>query len=303
MWKNKLEDVLGSGRTAWAWGFSLLAHLGLFAAFAMTQFTDARANERPGPPPMMTVSRVREFIQAEPVIKKPKLKAEDMPVAAVQRPEETPLEALKEITQSASALEELRDIDETQSLATENLFAFEQTEFFGQATSQRKICYVVDASGSMQGLFSGVKKALKESVASLRQDQFFYIIFFSGENFLESGSGRMSRASTSAKASAISFIDTVRPAGTTHAFKALTRGMQIRDFGGEPPEQIYFLTDGLDMTSGDLTNLPALVEAQRKKLAPRSLIHCIGFWTEEPDQETLRRIASASGGAFKNIAN
>lgn len=282
-----------------AWMASLLIHAVLFGGFAMTRFGQVPAQSRKSVP-VFTVQQVSRIIESNPVVSRPKIAQSD---AFSIRPEveaKVPLELLREKKQTQS-LDSLKKIETAEHLSVDNLFAFEQTEFFGQATEKRKICYVVDASGSMQGLFTRVKRALGESLMSLEQDQYFYILFFSGETLLESGSGRMQRASSGAVSQALAFIDTIRPAGTTEALKALTRAMQIRDGSGRPPEQIYFLTDGLDVTGSGRATLPVLVRQAAGRLAPNTVIHCIGFWTDGEDQKTLRMIAEQSGGVFKNV--
>jgi hypothetical protein len=177
----------------------------------------------------------------------------------------------------------------------------ETVEFFGQKTNRRKICYVVDCSGSMQGLLGGVREQLKNSISNLQADQYFYIIFFRGEQLLESGQGRLVRATTKAKSAAYDFIDSARPGGTTNAINALERAMRIRDQLGGSSELIYFLTDGLDLEGGNTARFGGLVENLRKKLAPATKINTIGFWAQHADCEILRAVARRSGGEFINI--
>ena len=175
------------------------------------------------------------------------------------------------------------------------------TAFFGSFTDQRKICYVVDCSGSMQGLFGQVRKQLKNSISALRPDQYFYIIFFQDGKLLESGNGRLVRATDRAKSAACSFADSVRPAGPTNAMDALERAMQIRDQAGQSPALIYFLTDGFDLELDDTSRFGLQLENMRKKLAPSAKINTIGFWTGPADGRILRTVADQSGGEFVNI--
>ena len=128
-------------------------------------------------------------------------------------------------------------------------------EFFGSWTDRRKVCYLVDCSGSMQGIFGRVRKKLKESIANLQPDQYFYIIFFSS-NLSESGEGHLLRATEPAKSAAYDFIDSIRPAGQTNALAALERAVQIRDSSNISPSVVYFLTDGFELTTEDAQRLP-----------------------------------------------
>ncbi len=283
-----------------AWAVSLVLHAALFGGFAIKQFGRAPMQSRKTVP-IFTVQQVSRIIESNPVVSKPKIAQSDNFSIRPEVDAQVPLELLREKTNQSEALKSLQEIETSEHLSVENLFAFEQTEFFGQSTAKRKICFVVDASGSMQGLFTRVKRALGESLMSLEQDQYFYVLFFSGQTLFESGNGRMQRASSGAISDALDFIDTVRPAGTTEALKALARAMQIRDGSGRPAEQIYFLTDGLDVTGSGRATLPVLVRQAANRYAPHTVIHCIGFWTDQEDQKTLRLIAEQSGGVFKNV--
>ena len=178
----------------------------------------------------------------------------------------------------------------------------ERTEFFGSSTALRKICYVVDCSGSMHGLFGRVREQLNSSVQDLQQDQYFNIIFFRNGQLLELADGRLMRAIPKAKSAAIKFINQVQPGGTTNPLDALKRAMQLRDGMGNAPQLIYFLTDGLDFEQRtDGTRRFSLqVENFRKTLAPATKINTIGFWAEYDDQKILQVVAKYSGGEFVN---
>ena len=104
----------------------------------------------------------------------------------------------------------------------------ERIGFFGSFTERRKICYLVDCSGSMRGVFRRVRKELKESIGNLQRDQYFHIIFFGGGRLIEFSNGRLLRVTEKAKFSACDFIDSVEPVEQTNA---LERGMQIRGSG------------------------------------------------------------------------
>ncbi len=194
-----------------------------------------------------------------------------------------------------------------EALLSETSIPASAIEFFGQTMYCRKVCYVVDCSGSMQGMFSRAGDKLKRSIQSLQPDQYFYIIFFRGDRLVESGNGRLRRATPRAKRSAHKFIDSVRPAGRTNALNALTRAMRITDPAKRPPELIYFLTDGFDLVSTE-TNQKNLgfadeLEKIRRKYAPNTAINTIGFWTQTADIDILKAIATNSRGTFTNIDN
>ena len=144
---------------------------------------------------------------------------------------------------------------------------------------------------------------MTRSIQKLEPDQFFYIIFFlDGHRLLETGGGKMVRATPAAKARAQTFIASARPSGATNAVQALRRAMEIRDSLGRGPQLIYFLTDGFDLGEDvGIDDFVAQIEQVRRQYAPQTRIHTIGFWTEPGDVEILKRVAAQSGGVFTNV--
>jgi hypothetical protein len=175
-------------------------------------------------------------------------------------------------------------------------------EFFGSLSNERKVCYLVDCSGSMQGVFSLVRRRLKESIAALQPDQYFCVIFFGGGKLFELGDGRLVRATPKAKAAADSFIDTIQPAGRTNAAAALEKVVRIRDGKGLSPSLVYFLTDGFELTDESSATFPQKIASLLEQLAPAMKINTIGFLPQDDDRRMLQTIARQSGGEFLCIA-
>ena len=171
-----------------------------------------------------------------------------------------------------------------------------KVEFFGSVTEGRKICYVVDCSGSMRGAFGRVQKELIESIDSLEADRYFYVIFFASDKLFEYGDGKLIRATPQAKSAVREFIKSVQPLGSTNAMAALERAMQIRDGKGAAPAIIYFLTDGFELTNENAYSFADKVLNVRKSFAPATKINTIGFWVQRADGRILERIAKQSGG-------
>ena len=174
----------------------------------------------------------------------------------------------------------------------------ERAEFFGSPAQGRRICYVVDCSGSMQGLWQGVKKELVESIGQLQPDQYFTVIIFGSGSILESGGGRLVRATERAKKDATVFIDSLRPMGTTNALAAMQRGLTIKDNDGVGPALIYFLTDGFELSEHDSSRFAHQVSTMLRSFSPKTKINTIGFWPEPQDRRLLETIAKDSGGEF-----
>jgi len=281
----------------WAWSLSISLHVILFLIFAIIKFSnaaDADANALP-----VSIATVKSITEDAPLLPKPKIKT----LLSTARSSLTPVDLTATGRRQNPIYRRSSNLPssaQTTILPPANITT-PQANFFGSASKLRKICYVVDCSGSMHGLFSHVRKQLKDSISKLEPDQYFYIIFFRGDTLVESGYGRLKRATPQTKSDAYTFIDNVKLGGQTNAVNAIKRAMLIKDASSEPPEQIYFLTDGFDLTPSDSAGFHTVIENLRKKLAPEARINTIGFWIEPSDEKILRSLADQSGGQFVNI--
>lgn len=303
------------GVTFWAWTASVVVHLMVLAAFGFIKFSPCRRQAgaetqlRDAPIPTATVSRIKKLIEAAPIIPKPKIKEPTRVEfagrenAAAQKPAAGRIfEASKPGDESLGDLAK-PSLRQSVCVLPDSELLRPRIEFFGSFTDQRKVCFLVDCSGSMQGVFGRVRRNLKKSIGSLQADQYFYIIFFGGDKLFESGSGRLLRAGEKAKSAAYGFIDSIRPSGRTNAPAALERAVQIRDGRGVSPSVIYFLTDGFELTIEDTQIFSQRVAGLLKRFAPTTRINTIGFWPQSDDREMLEVIARQSGGEFVLISD
>jgi Mg-chelatase subunit ChlD len=282
--------------TFWSWTASVALHMVILSAFGLWKLSEPNKALAAKPVPSATIAAVTELTTAAPLIPKPKVKS----LAAEPAPGTINDFAVKNMF----AAEPRDSQPETLILRTANTSTVTKPaalpshsiEFFGSPTDRRKICYVVDSSGSMQGIFPQVQKKLKDSIADLRPNQYFYVIFFGNAALLESGQGRLVRASVKAKAAAYEFIDSIRPAGTTNAAAALQRALRLRDAAGDRPSVIYFLTDGFDLTTQRTDSFSRAITDMLKKEAPSTIINTIGFWPQPADRTMLEFIARSTGG-------
>ncbi|MBA7637827.1 hypothetical protein ES703_45476 [subsurface metagenome] len=290
----------------WAWMTSIVVHLIVLTAFGVVKFSRSEVQDKQRPTPMAKVSRIKKLMQAAPIIPKPKIKKSTESSFARRTDKLLPTSrvfgALKPNSQ------DLRDLAEP--VRSQSVFSLAgsadlspRIEFFGSRTDQRKVCYLVDCSGSMRGILVEVRKKLKESIGKLQPDQYFYIIFFGGDRLFEFGNGRLLRATSKTKSAAYDFIDSIRPAGQTNAFAALERALQIRDGGGVGPSLVYFLTDGFELTTEDAQKFSQKIANLLVRFAPRTRINTIGFWSQSDDCKMLEAIARQSGGEFVLITD
>jgi hypothetical protein len=282
---------------------SVGVHILILAVFGTVRWgrTPAEAGANMSAP---AVAQIQQLLERPPITSKPKTRPifdSHRLVPAGRRPAD--VTGIGKIEVDASADPQLWQETDESLVLSGGSDRDTGVSFFGRATTVRKICYVVDATGSMHGRFGLVKQQLTESIRRLEPDQYFYIIFFlDGDRLLETGGGRLVRATPTAKAQAEAFVDAVRPSGATNAVAALRRGMEIRDALGQAPQLIYFLTDGFDLgeTVG-IDDFVERIEQTRRQLASQSRVHTIGFWTESGDVEILKRLAEQSGGVFTHV--
>jgi hypothetical protein len=286
------------GVTFWALAASICIHLGALTAFAFIKFSQSDAKTGRGPLPMAKVSRVEKLMRADPVIPKPKVKrpAKNRPVIGTDQ-----LSLANQIFGAAkpgsqNCVNPAGAFAPASELSLSSGAGMRKVEFFGSFTDRRKVCYVVDCSGSMRGVFNQVRKELAESVASLQPDQYFCIIFFGADRLFEFGQGCLVRATEQVKLAAYEFIDSVQPAGKTNALPALERAVQIRDSSGQGPAVIYFLTDGFELTAGEEQRFLWKIANIRARFAPTTRINTIGFAAEGAGRRMLKTIAKQSSG-------
>lgn len=291
------------GSAFWAWGVSICLHLVVFCVFGIVRFSKASDQGQYRESPTTRIESIRQLTQAASLIPKPRISKAPVVIArnryAGTAEQSLPLERIfspaKPIFQDWQSS---GGPDLGLPLGGEFLGTI---EFFGSDGRERKVCYIVDCSGSMQGIFTQVRKKLKESINALQPDQYFYIIFFGDGRLYEVGSGKMLRATPKAKAAANDFIDSIRPAGSTNAAAALERLVQIQDAKGVSPSLVYFLTDGFELTGKDATAFPQKIAGLLEKCTPEMKINTIAFLPQADDRKMLESIAKKTGGEFVSI--
>jgi hypothetical protein len=290
-----------NGAALWAWVTSIVVHLMVLTCFGFVTFSWSEVNMVQGPAPTAKVSRVKKFTQSMPVIPKPKVKTPAEALSVKDEDRLLPVNAVFGVTKLRSR--DLPDLAKPSvsagglSLAGAGAVAH-MVEFFGSSTGERKVCYLVDCSGSMRGVFGQVRTKLAESIARLQPDQFFCIIFFGGDRLIEFGDGCLVRATEQAKSLAFEFIDSVEPAGQTDVLTALERAVQVRDPMGMRPAVIYFLTDGFELTTDGQQRFLQMVANLMARFAPSTSINTIGFCPIRQDREILKVMAKQTGGEF-----
>jgi hypothetical protein len=296
----------------YALGVSVFAHivgLSVFAAVKISQSSPVRLQTTT----VVSISQAAKLADRQAVTPKPKVSSVDnklfqgRPIAkAIGRGSPMaagPVFDLSKEDYQRQAEELKQPIELRGTAATSGGELAGNIEFFDSPAHGRRICYVVDCSGSMRGLWKRVQEELIDSIGKLQQDYYFCVIVFGGGSILESGGGKMVRATEQAKKEAYSFIRSIQPRGITNATAALERAIMVKDRTGAGASVIYFLTDGFELSEQDGSRFAHKVATIHRSFAPKAQINTIGFWCGEQDSKVLETIAKESGGKFVMVGS
>lgn len=169
--------------------------------------------------------------------------------------------------------------------------------FFGTKVAGRRILYVLDNSGGMQGgELEALVDELLRSVESLRPEQEFYVIFYSDmlyPLFYPRAVERFVPANDRFKQRLKAWLDTVEFCMGNVVDEAMEAATMIR------PDVVYLLTDGdLDSTR-DQRRMGYLLDTRGRKFP----IHTFGLGTGENSKpaDKLRQVAAANDGTFRAV--
>jgi len=285
------------GISLWAWSLSITVHMLVVGVFAVVRFS--RTDYSRTAIPTVALSKVDNLLASTVAMPKPKVKK-----ARRQTPtaETEPLARKTRLFAADKAgPENPPDLVESPSSSASLLFPgpsvpLGETDFFGALTRKRRICYVVDCSGSMKGAFGDIRRRLKESISKLAPDQYFDIIFFGNNRLYEFSPNGLVRATAGKKSEACRFIDRIEPAGRTNAEAAFQKSLQVRDSRGNKASVVYFLTDGFELGQTDTNSFSRRIEEILRRSAPATQVNTIAFWPRRADRAMLQTIAERSGG-------
>jgi hypothetical protein len=181
-----------------------------------------------------------------------------------------------------------------------------RVEFAGLgAAAARRVVFVVDASGSMIGVFPFVVDELARSLENLSPSQSYAVIFFQRDEALPAPPrGRLTTATSEHVASTLRWIrgepnapPTVVPTGRSNPLRALADALEL------DPEVIFLLSSNVTGSGRYAVDLELLL-AELDALNPpdaasgrrRTNINCIQFLDPDP-LDALRTIAEEHGGS------
>ena len=287
----------------YALAVSILVHVLALSIFAAVKFTQSPPAPSSQTTAVVSISQASALADRSYITPKPKVSPTEQGRPIIKAAGQGPSTNVRAVFEPPGQDSQL-PMSYTESSqvypkgSVDNQATTAQVEFFDSPAQGRRICYVVDCSGSMQGLWQPAKAELFESIGQLQPDQYFSVIVFGAGSILESGGGWMVRATEKAKKEAYEFIGSVQPRGTTNAAAALEHAIKIRDRSGVAPSVIYFLTDGFELSEQGNLRFAHQIETMLKNFSPKTRINTIGFWSDERDSSLLEKIARQSGGQF-----
>jgi hypothetical protein len=169
---------------------------------------------------------------------------------------------------------------------------------FGNGGNAYKIVFVVDGTGTMNGIkFDLVKRELKSTISKLKPTQKFNVIFFyeNNETFAKGVDPKtLLDATDPAKKKAYEFLDNFSAIGSTNPLPAIEMAFKMQ------PQLMYVLSDGeFDnrVSYADVIKAVSGLNADKKVR-----VNTIMFGDRDPKAEdALKQIATGNGGAYVSV--
>jgi Ca-activated chloride channel family protein len=174
------------------------------------------------------------------------------------------------------------------------LLASPRDDFRDKEIIGKRVAFVVDTSGSMEGeKIEATKKALDQCLTRLGEDDLFSLVTFGG--YAEAWKPKMVAASKANIEAARTHVQKLEPLGGTNIGEALDVAFSTATGSDKAPLMVVFLTDGRP-TVGD-TNLAALVERAEKARATKAARLFVLGVGDDLDTVLLDRLSSQNGGS------
>jgi len=287
----------------WAAAASVVFHIAVLSVLAAAKLYPDSAQAAPNQSDIARLAEIKNITQVSPAVAKPNVKYVEN-ARFVPAQEQLPIE-------SKITAPKICAFDSAPVFTTSNSYAElawskqdtspQEVQFFSNQTRSRRLCYLVDCSGSMKGLFEQVKDELIRSIMSLHPDHYFGIVFFGDNRVTQFSNGKLVRASRDNKTKALEFIKSVVPAGRTNALAGFDCAVKMADDDGAGPEVIMFLTDGFELSKNDAYQFRQNIIELRRRYLGNCIVNTVGFWPSESDRRLLESIASVSGGRFVSV--
>lgn len=188
--------------------------------------------------------------------------------------------------------------------------------FFGIETSSKRLCYVIDVSGSMHAKFTDksketraemAKQELARSIRALEDGALFAVVMFASD--VRVWKPEMTVAGEETRKAAVAWVEASPVVGATNTHGALEAAFQIGEPAKPNPKQPYadakldtiiLLSDGRP-TNGRTIKVDEIRAAVREwNRRRRVAVHTIAFGADA-DFEFLKGLAADTGGQFSSL--
>ncbi|MCA9158101.1 MAG: VWA domain-containing protein [Planctomycetales bacterium] len=176
--------------------------------------------------------------------------------------------------------------------------------FYGAAACGNCFCYIIDGSGSMRnGPWDAAKHELLKSLATLKEKQRFYIIFFNCELSAIPLPGEQTPAPAALYATPDNLTHTRRWLDTLRIDRGAPPIEALELAISKEPDAIYLLTDGATTVDvpkflRDSNRITDLIFGEQVRVP----IHTIAFYSLD-GQAMLKQIAAENEGQFVYVPN
>jgi hypothetical protein len=170
--------------------------------------------------------------------------------------------------------------------------------FYGLPLDSHAVIFVLDVSGSMQGVkIKRLREEFSNTLSQLSDDHSVNVIFFNNainkwRDRLLPGRVRDKRYGTSFGKLVIQVPD---PAGGTNLYGALMAALE-----DEEADTVVLLTDGEPTTGAIVDSEAILDEVMKRNRLVQTTIHTIAIGSADPG--LLKNLADRTGGLFKSLA-
>ncbi|MGE0710615.1 MAG: VWA domain-containing protein [Planctomycetota bacterium] len=173
-------------------------------------------------------------------------------------------------------------------------------KFFGTEIRSERVVFVIDVSGSMEGeRLAKCKAQLTQCISGLTARSSFTVLVYS--NQIRPWNARLQPATPQNKASAVSFVETLRATGNTCTRKAMLQALEVAD-----ADTVVLLSDG--MPTGTKPDGKAYSEAEvlddvsAENTRRQREIHTFGFGTKGSQlADFMENLAKKNHGRFTAI--
>jgi len=177
--------------------------------------------------------------------------------------------------------------------------------FVGAKGEAYHVIYLIDRSGSMLTTFETIRSELIKSIASLKPEQDFHVIFFGGRRAVEAPEKKLLLATAANKAAVSEFLKGIPSSGVTQPIPAIRRAFSVfrKADKRKPGKLIFMLTDGDFAGENRFTDNEAVLEALRMLNVDKDVsIHTLLFGKQSATGEKiLQTIATEHNGKYRFI--